>query len=157
MFVEILREENGGKEEMPKKLGKTPENSEYNEQVTVFAWAALMEPKHPELCMLSSSLNGVRLSIGAATKAKRAGLRAGFPDIFLAVARNGYHGLFIEMKKVGGRKPEPAQQVWLHNLATEGYACFCCKGADAAIKTIGDYLGMKGDKNGPRQAKSMPT
>ena len=124
-----------------------PLPSEYQEQCAVFTWAQLMENKYPELGLLNSSLNGVRLAIGPAMKAKRAGMKAGFPDIFLPVARNGYHGLFIELKRKGGAKPSPDQQVWLTNLSTEGYSCFCCKGAEAAIKTIGIYLGMEqGDK-----------
>lgn len=61
-----------------------------------------MEYKYPELWLLNGSLNGVRLSIGQAVKAKRCGEKRGFPDIFLPVARKGFHGLAIELKKKKG-------------------------------------------------------
>ena len=114
--------------------------SEYEEQCSIFEWAAIKKIERPELRLLNSSLNGVRLSIGAAKKAKRAGMKAGFPDIFLPVARGEHYGLFIELKRVGGPKPKPEQEQWLKWLSAEGYDCYCCKGAEAAIRIILGYL-----------------
>ena len=117
-----------------------PKKTEFDEQVSIFQWAEIKQIEIPELRLLNSSLNGVRLSIGAAKKAKRAGMKAGFPDLFLPVARGGFHGLFIELKRVGGRKPDPEQEKWLKWLSKEGYDCYCCKGAESAIQTIISYL-----------------
>ena len=114
--------------------------TEFEEQCSIFSWAEMKQIEIPELRLLNSSLNGVRLSIGAAKKAKKAGLRAGYPDLFLPVSRSGYHGLFIELKRVGGRNPEPNQAMWLSSLSNEGYDCYCCRGAEAAIQTIISYL-----------------
>ena len=50
------------------------------------------------------------------------GLRAGVPDLFLPVARHGYHGLFIELK-CGSNKPSQVQRDWVRNLTAEGYLC----------------------------------
>jgi hypothetical protein len=50
------------------------------------------------------------------------GLRAGVPDLFLPVARHGYHGLFIELK-CGDNKPTEPQTNWLRHLKAEGYLC----------------------------------
>jgi len=50
------------------------------------------------------------------------GLRAGVPDLFLPVARHGYHGLFIELK-CGDNKPTEPQAEWLKKLKAEGYLC----------------------------------
>jgi hypothetical protein len=55
--------------------------SEYDEQVAVFEWALLNENRFPELKLMTGSLNGVRLTIGQAVKAKKTGLKPGFPDI----------------------------------------------------------------------------
>jgi hypothetical protein len=114
--------------------------SEFQEQVLIFQWAALMSVQRPELKLLNSSLNGVRLTIGQAKKAKRAGMKKGYPDIFLPVPRGIFHGLFIELKKKGGSKPTKEQAEWLSELVGWGYDCYCCKGSRAAISTIESYL-----------------
>ena len=49
------------------------------------------------------SLNGVKLSGTQAKIAKGQGMLSGVPDLFLPVPKNGYHGLFIEMKSEKGR------------------------------------------------------
>lgn len=74
---------------------------------------------------------------------KRAGLRKGFPDLFLPLARRGFHGFFIEMKADRG-KVSPNQITWLKTLKGEGYATAVCYGADEAIKLINKYI--EGDK-----------
>lgn len=50
------------------------------------------------------------------------GLRPGIPDLFLPVARHGYHGLFIELK-VGDNKETENQVKWKRYLTAEGYLC----------------------------------
>ena len=42
---------------------------------------------------------------------KRQGVKAGVPDICLPVARNGYHGLYIELK-AGKNKATKNQEKW---------------------------------------------
>lgn len=74
---------------------------------------------------------------------KRAGLRKGFPDLFLPLARRGFHGFFIEMKFDRG-KVSQSQITWLKKLKGEGYATAVCYGADEAIKLINKYI--EGDK-----------
>jgi hypothetical protein len=113
---------------------------EYEEQVIIFEWASMMSIQRPELKLLHASLNGVRLTIGQATKAKRAGMKKGYPDIFLPVKRGIYSGLYIELKKVGGKKPGPEQEKWLEALSEQGFDTYCCKGSKAAIATIESYL-----------------
>jgi hypothetical protein len=117
--------------------------TEYEHQVKIFAWADIKSIEMPELKLLNSSLSGVRLSIGQATKAKRAGMPKGYPDIFLPVPRGEYHGLFIELKRFKPRGyPSPDQDKWLRELAAQGYAASCCRGHDAAIMVIQDYLNI---------------
>ena len=117
--------------------------SEYQVQCEIFKWAKLSEAKWPELRLLKGSLNGVRLTIGQATKAKKSGMVRGWPDIQLPVARGLSHGLFIELKKVGGKNPEPHQKEILRLLSEQGNECYCCKGLKAAISVIETYLGGK--------------
>ena len=99
------------------------EQNEYQEQTQVIEWAARHEGKWPPLRLLNASLNGVRLPMGLRVKAKRAGMKAGYPDLFLPVSRKGYHGLYIEMKKRNGVPSDvrPEQWDWLSSLALGGY------------------------------------
>lgn len=117
---------------------------EWREQAIVFDWARLMETRHPELSLLQGSLNGVRLPIGLAVKAKRQGLKRGYPDIFLPVSRNGFHGLFIELKRVEGGVVSKDQRHIHSRLRAEGYFVDVCKGAEHAILVIRTYLGITG-------------
>ena len=115
--------------------------SEYDEQCLIFAWAKMHEKKWPELCLLNASLNGVRLTtIGQATKAKKSGMKRGFPDIFLPVFKGGYSGLFIELKKTKGGSISKDQKWWIDALNNQKYKAVVCRGANEAINTIVDYL-----------------
>lgn len=121
-------------------VNKIPEKSEHKQQVHIFKFAELMESQYPELRLLNGSLNGVRLTIGQAKKAKAAGMKAGYPDIFLPVSRQGYHGLFIELKKQKGGRLTTGQRRWLMNLQGQGYYACVAKGADAAKEVLIKYV-----------------
>ncbi len=82
--------------------------------------------------------NEGKRSLSYAARMKRMGLRSGFPDLFVTLARGGYHGLFIEMK-YGKNKTTKEQKEWLELLSTEGYACAVCYNAAEAIKVIENY------------------
>jgi hypothetical protein len=94
--------------------------------------------KYPMLNMLHCSLNGVKLSKTQAGIAKAQGMLSGVPDLFLPVPKNGYHGLFIEMK-YGSNKVTENQEKFLQNAANVGYAVSVCYSAQEAIKRIEDY------------------
>lgn len=66
------------------------------------------------------------------------GMLRGVPDLFLPVPKNGYFGLFIEMKSANG-KPTADQLSFLNNVGSMGYMTKICYSADEAIKTIEDY------------------
>ncbi len=71
---------------------------------------------------------------------KAEGLRAGLPDLMLAVATQGAHGLFLEMKAKGG-KVSPAQNEVMGILQEQGYSCFVAFGFEDARNQILIYLG----------------
>jgi hypothetical protein len=83
--------------------------------------------------------NEGKRSVSYGAKMKRAGMRKGFPDLFLPIARRGFHGFVIEMKFDKG-KLSPDQIKWLRKLKKEGYATSVCYGADEAIRMIEKYL-----------------
>ena len=82
--------------------------------------------------------NEGKRSLSYAARMKRMGLRSGFPDLLVPLARGGYHGLFVEMK-YGKNKTTKEQKEWLERLSAEGYACAVCYNAAEAIKTIESY------------------
>ncbi len=69
---------------------------------------------------------------------KRAGMRKGFPDLFIPIAKHGKYGLFIEMK-YGNNRPTPDQNRWIKLLSGNGYAVAVCYGFDDAKKIIDGY------------------
>jgi len=73
---------------------------------------------------------------------KAEGLRAGVPDLFIPVARGGFHGLWIEMKTVVG-KISPSQIEWIQYLTDAGYMAKVCRSASEAIDCIEKYLHEK--------------
>jgi hypothetical protein len=115
--------------------------TEHAEQAALFNWAQLQENYQPVLRLLNSSQNGMMCSKQQAAKAKKAGMKRGIPDINFPVSRGGYHGLFIELKKIGGRV-SPEQKIWLSDLRDQGYMAVVCYGFDEARQTIEEYLEM---------------
>ena len=86
-------------------------------------------------------------------KAKYLGLKSGVPDICICAARNGYHGLYIELKaltmKPGKRdkmiidykgKLSEEQKVWLADLEDEGYKAVPAWGFDETKAIIDESL-----------------
>ena len=122
--------------------GQGMKQSEHQVQVQLFEWAELQSGKYPELQLLNGSLNGVRLRIGQAVKAKKAGMKRGYPDIFLPIRRGQYSGLFIELK-VDKNKPSLEQRDWISALRGQGYKAEVCWGFDEAKDMILNYVGGK--------------
>ena len=69
----------------------------------------------------------------------RQGVKAGVPDICLPVARNGYHGLYIELK-AGKNTATQNQKRWLNFLNSQGYKAVICYGWQTAKDEIVNYL-----------------
>lgn len=124
--------------------------SEHDEQKALFDWSERAKGKYPDLPMMFANPNGGDRHPAVAAKLKAEGVKAGVPDVFLPVARGGYHGLFIELKKPkdstpAGRATE-GQIEWLGALGDQGYFAVLCVGWDAARKTIIDYLELSHDR-----------
>ena len=114
--------------------------TEHQEQVALFAWSRLHEAKYPDLKWLYAVPNGARTSMSTAKKLKAEGLRKGYPDIGLDVARGGYHGLRIEMKRQKGGRVSPEQRAWILRLENVGYFCAVADGWEHASQLLGLYL-----------------
>lgn len=118
---------------------RTERISESQEQQAVIEWAAWASAKFPCLKLLYHVPNGGSRSRAEAGRFKSEGVKAGVPDLCLPAARHGYHGLYIEMKAMGGKAADK-QTAWMNALAGEGYLCRVCYGADAAIRLLEKYV-----------------
>ena len=82
-------------------------------------------------------------------KLKQSGLRAGYPDINVDVARtvrgHVYHGLRIELKQPQGvlSDVQPHQRQWHDKLRRQGYRVCVCFGWSEAWAVTCDYLGWE--------------
>lgn len=94
---------------------------------------------------------GIKMSIGQAMKHKRMQCGKSYPDLFIAEPRNGYSGLFLELKKDfsevfkkdGSLRDLPhiqEQQKMLWRLQEKGYAAVFACGFDDAKEFIDNYL-----------------
>lgn len=110
------------------------------EQIHLMDWARLQQKAHPELELLFHIANERKSTPAAGQWMKQKGVKAGVPDLCLPVARNGKHGLWIELKRAGGGRLSEAQKEWLDRLRDEGYEAKVCHGFDEARKAIEEYL-----------------
>ncbi|MBN3207177.1 VRR-NUC domain-containing protein [Pectobacterium brasiliense] len=130
------------------KVNKVPHQAELEEQAALIGWAD------------KTVINGIKIGDyllhipnegkrgpKAARDAKRLGVRAGVPDLFLAIPRGGYAGLWIEMKARSG-KLSAQQEVWLKRLEDAGYRAVCCFGFNQASSAISEYI-KRGNENMP--------
>jgi len=121
--------------------------SEHDEQKALFEWAAWACGRYPELEYLHAIPNGGHRHIRVAKRLKAEGVKPGVPDLCLPVARDGYHGLYIEMK-FGRNKPTDHQERWLEFLNEQGYLAVVCWGWEQARETIEEYLDEEEANNG---------
>ena len=69
------------------------------------------------------------------------GLTKGAADVFLQMARSGYHGYYIELK-TPGKKPTVEQIAFGERSRIEGYKWEWFDNWELARDSVIDYLGM---------------
>lgn len=101
----------------------------------------MMSRQWPALRLLFGVPNAAKRSARLAAYMKAEGLQSGVPDLWLPVARQGKHGLVIEMKRAKGGVVAASQAAWIAALRAEGYRVEVCHGAAEAIDVLRDYIG----------------
>lgn len=120
--------------------------SEHSEQALVISWANRLQDTYPELRWLHSSLNGIYIPAPRPVVSriinhmKAEGMKKGIPDLFLPVARHGYHGLFIEMKRDDGGAVSSEQKAFMKFAEEQGYLDKVCFGYEEAKDALEWYL-----------------
>lgn len=121
---------------LPRELIPT----EHQEQAALVEWAERAHGTHPELRLLAAVPNGGARHKAVAAKLKAEGVRPGYPDLLLDVARGGFHGLRIELKRRDGGRVSEDQSWWHERLRIRGYRVEVCRGWEAARDVILEYL-----------------
>lgn len=106
-------------------------------QETVVYWVKCNYPG-----LLFTCAPATAKSVQQGVRNKRMGLLKGWPDLFFAEPRKGFHGLFVELKTSTGRIA-PEQRDLLACLDAEGYKTYVCWSAEEAIEKISGYLQLK--------------
>jgi len=114
--------------------------TESQEQIDFVQWCKRQRKTHPEFLKLFAIPNGGARHIAVASKLKLEGVEPGVPDLFLAVARRGLHGLFIEMKRLKGGVLSKDQIKWKGYVQKEGYGWKRANGFLEAKRIIKSYL-----------------
>lgn len=97
---------------------------------------------HPEQAkMLLAIPNAGRRTRYERGQVLEEGLVAGTPDLFLALPRGSYHGLWIEMKNGKAGRLSDKQKEMITRLRNEDYAVEVAHTFDEFEKTVEEYLG----------------
>lgn len=121
------------------EMNAVPVPLEHKEQEAFVQWASLNREIGDYLFAIPNG--GSRNKIEA-RNLKYQGVKRGVPDLFLAVASSGCHGLFIEMKRNKIAKPvvTPEQADMIVRLSKKGYKVVIAYGCDEAIAAVKEYL-----------------
>jgi rhodanese-related sulfurtransferase len=121
---------------------RLPAPTEHVEQKTLIDWCELHRHRYPDLAWVYAIPNGGKRHKAVAGKLKAEGVRRGYPDIGLDVARGGFFGLRIELKRqVGGRVTE-TQAAWITRLRQQGYFADVAEGWERASELLRWYVAL---------------
>lgn len=106
--------------------------------------------QYPDTMFNSDMSGATKLTAGQAVQLKHLRNHRGYPDLVIYEPRNGYHGLFIELKRDGERihkrDGSPAtehiaeQMDCIQELRIRGYKAEIAVGFEEAKNLIDEYL-----------------
>ena len=107
------------------------------------AFVLLVKMKYPYLIFTMAPAGVTRGSkknrIRTGVESKKMGYCKGWPDLFFAEPRHGYHGLFIEFKAKAGSKTTEQRSLF-PRLEKRGYWGVVARSVDEAMKELTAYL-----------------
>lgn len=111
------------------------------EQAIGLIWLEINDPGAFSMTT-ATPLGGYRPR-GAGGQVRGEGAKIGYPDLLMDKPMNGFHGIRIEMKKFSSTaNPTEDQHKWLTNLAAQGYLAVLCRGHQALITVMAEYLNI---------------
>lgn len=115
---------------------KSDPHAESNLQMSCIKWFDVAYPKYRQL--LFAIPNGGKRGVITATFMKKEGVRRGVPDLFLAIPRLHWCGLFIEMKSQDGTLRK--EQKEFISKVQAYYKCAVCRSFDEFEREVNNYL-----------------
>lgn len=115
--------------------------SESQHQQSFVAWWSVVHRTFglPEAALFAIPNGGAR-SMATGARLRKEGVRAGIPDMLLAVPAGQAHGLFLEMKRCRGGRVSKAQKATMGVFESLGYQVAVCYGCRDAIAAVEKYL-----------------
>jgi VRR-NUC domain len=131
-------------------LKPAPPPLERHEQEAYFSWLRYLRHKGDKVSEYAYAIpNGAYRGFNRKAAAiqtdylKKQGMKNGVPDVCLAIPVAPYHGLYIELKRIGAPAPSTAQLGWHERLRKMGYWVGLCYGFEQAQHTTLWYLGQE--------------
>lgn len=118
--------------------------TEHAEQAALMCHVQMELIRWPELKWLHAIPNGGSREVGSATgqvtgRLKAEGVKSGVCDLYLPVARGGYFGLYIEMKKKRGGATSDSQDDFGMFVLEQGFLAVVCHGWEQARDVLAQY------------------
>ena len=122
---------------------REPDPLEAFHQEQLFRQCDLLAGRAPELRLLYAVPNGGWRHKATAVAMEKQGVKPGVPDMALDLARHGFHGLKIELKRYREGDVADTQAGWLTRQAKNGYRAVVCWGWLAAWEELLWYIGRE--------------
>ncbi len=116
---------------------------EHHQQSVLIEWCELNRQKYPALDSIFAVPNGDLRIKSVAARLTSEGVKPGVPDLFLSFPSNGFHGCYIEMKRLVGGRLSKEQIIWRDRLTANGYKVVVAAGWEVAKDAIIEYLTPK--------------
>lgn len=119
------------------KARKHQGHAEDDLQMQCVRWFRLQYPQLARL--LHHSPNGGRRDAREGARFKQMGTQAGFPDLILLVASQGYHALLLELKTRTGRQQD-SQKEYQRLAEAQGYRYVVIRSLEAFMDEVNTYM-----------------
>jgi hypothetical protein len=130
MQRQIVKQDKSGKLSIAK-------NGESELQQGCVTWFRLQHARYRKL--LWACPNGGKREEAEAQRLVREGVVAGVADLFLSIARKGFHGMYIEMKYGKGTMSQEQEDFKLA-VEKQGFKHVCCWSFNEFEREINFYL-----------------
>ena len=119
------------------KVRKQQGHAEDDLQMQCVRWFRLQYPQLARL--LHHSPNGGKRNAREGARFKQMGTQAGFPDLILLVASQGYHALLLELKTRTGRQQD-SQKEYQQLAEAQGYRYVVIRSLEAFMDEVNTYM-----------------
>ena len=136
-YIEALKALEDWQRGVTGKRQRHPGHEEDDLQMQCVSWFRLQFPQLARL--LHHSPNGGRRDAREGARFKQMGTQAGFPDLILLVASQGYHALLLELKTRTGRQQD-SQKEYQQLAEAQGYRYVVIRSLDAFMDEVNTYM-----------------